>query len=226
MPLRVCTITIRSRHRPGILGSLDTGRDTHVDRGFVILPMWRSASRTARLPSRICCAPSPALSGQGRAAPERGPSRRVVRRPASEPPDRGPSRQNVRNRRPSAPKCIGSPLVHEVELLDETRQRTRLVNCVEILALNVLDQRDRERFPVAEFAHHRGDPHNPRRLCRAIGTSCHPARCAASQVSVLVRISYRGPRGGPQSDRLDRATRRVFAAYPTPPAAVLSVVQD
>ena len=64
------------------------------------------------------------------------------------------------------PERVGRFLVREAELVDETRKRTCLVDGVEILALKVLDQGDRERFAITECAHDRGDSIDSRLPCR------------------------------------------------------------
>src|SRR3546814_11884567 len=52
------------------------------------------------------------------------------------------------------------------ELIDETLVGFRLLDCVEVLALNVLDDRDFQRFDIVEIADEGGNLVEPRLLRR------------------------------------------------------------
>ena len=60
--------------------------------------------------------------------------------------------QQVRDRRARAADGVGGVGMREPELLDEPVQRARLLERVQVLALNVLDQRDRDGGLVGNVA--------------------------------------------------------------------------
>ena len=75
--------------------------------------------------------------------------------------------QEIRDMGAAAPHLGGERLLREVELLEETRVRPRLLDGAEILALQVLDERDLARLRIVIGAHDGGDLREPRELRRA-----------------------------------------------------------
>ena len=174
-PLGVCTMTIRLHHRSGVRGSLDSGDRTRGDRGSVIARTRRSAWRIARLSATIRRGALPCSAGSrasgARAWPLLGstfddqPLHRRIEVQQT---------QGARHHRPRAPGCVGHVFVREVETLDETHQRPRLVNRVEIFAPTVVEDRHRDGLPVAQIAHHCGRPLNPLYPCSFHATRALP----------------------------------------------------
>jgi hypothetical protein len=64
--------------------------------------------------------------------------------------------QEVRHRRARSTERFRDLVVRQVEFLDEPRHRARLVDRIQILALQVLDQRDGQRRLVVELSNHHG----------------------------------------------------------------------
>ena len=63
--------------------------------------------------------------------------------------------QQVRDRRARAADGFGALLMRELEFVDESIERARLFQRVEILALDVLDERHRDGRFVRNVAHDR-----------------------------------------------------------------------
>src|SRR3546814_20575331 len=79
------------------------------------------------------------------------------------------------------------------ELIDETLVGFRLLDCVEVLALNVLDDRDFQRFDIVEIADEGGNLVEPRLLRRP------PAPLAGDDLIALTE--------GADDDGLDEPAR-------------------
>ena len=74
--------------------------------------------------------------------------------------------QQVRHRRARAPHPPGQLLMRHAELVDQTLQRPRLLQWIEVLTLYVLDQRNYDCRLVRDLAHHRRHSIQPGQLCR------------------------------------------------------------
>src|SRR5207253_4097002 len=74
--------------------------------------------------------------------------------------------QRVRDRRPLLADARREFLLRQPVLLDQALVRLRLLDRVEVLALDVLDQRDLERLVVGDLANHHGQLTQPRLLRR------------------------------------------------------------
>ncbi len=107
--------------------------------------------------------------------------------------------QQIRDRCSRAadrPRCV---LVREPELFDEPVQRARLLDRIQVLALDVLDQRDRDGRLVRDVAHDGRDRVQARELCGA------PAALARDDLVTRLAVALRRQR--PHDDRLDDALR-------------------
>ena len=65
--------------------------------------------------------------------------------------------QQVRHRRARAADGLGGLLVRELELADQARERERLLERVQVLALDVLDEGERDGMLVVDAPQHRRD---------------------------------------------------------------------
>src|SRR5580704_12099874 len=82
--------------------------------------------------------------------------------------------------------------MREGEFLDQPLERARLVSGTQLLALNVLDQRNRERFLIVELANDRRDVGESREL----GSS--QAALAGDDLELMREAGHR-----PHNERLD-----------------------
>ena len=211
-PLGVCPITISiapplrrpgiARYRPPHPRRSWFGHRAHNAFGLAERERSSSTIRSAALPG--------SAPAQRRAAPARGPSRGDVRRPAAAPSNRGSADAKCSTSPPGAPECVGHVFVRDVELLDETHERPRLVNRLEILAPMVLAARYRDRLPIAQIAHDCGDPHNPLYPCRPqttrtghqlVPTGARSPPGAARRWAVSPLVEQRGARNPPALSR-------------------------
>ena len=92
--------------------------------------------------------------------------------------------QQVGDRAARAPDRLRRRVVRQPEFVDQPREPVRLLQRIQVLALDVLDQRHRERRLRRE----------PSRT--SAGTSFSPARCAARQRRSPAMISKRPPSTG------------------------------
>jgi len=88
----------------------------------------------------------------------------------------------------------------QAELLDQPQQRPRLLQRVQIFALNVLDERHGDGGLVGHLADYRGNVRKPRHLCRA------PPALAGDDF-VALRFSRITMRQRPHQDRLHQTLR-------------------
>ncbi len=66
--------------------------------------------------------------------------------------------ERVRDGRAGLADALGDPLLRQAELVDELAVGERLVDRIEVRALDVLDERDLELIAVGQLADERGDP--------------------------------------------------------------------
>src|SRR4030095_5268530 len=95
-----------------------------------------------------------------------------------------------------APRFVDDPaelFLGMAVILDEPPVALRFLDCVEVLALDILDQRDLERLFLAEIANDRGPLVQPRLLRRP------PAPLAGDDLEAVAVW--------PHDDRLDHAAR-------------------
>ncbi len=90
--------------------------------------------------------------------------------------------------------------MREIELRDESFQRTRLFERIEVLALNVLDERDRDRCLVGNVPDDGRDLPQPRHLCR-------PPAALTRDDLVALCLAGSGRSDRPDHDRLHHALR-------------------
>ena len=88
--------------------------------------------------------------------------------------------------------------MRQPEFRDEPRERERLFEWIQVLALDVLDERERDRVLVVHAAHDRGDVGNARDLGGA------PAALAGDDLVALL-LARLGRADGPHDDRLNDA---------------------
>ncbi len=88
--------------------------------------------------------------------------------------------------------------MREIELPDQAIERPRLFERIEILALDILDQRHRDGRLVRDFTHDRWDLIEPCHL------GCAPASFAGDD---LVSLAGCAARKGPRDNRLHNSLR-------------------
>ena len=98
--------------------------------------------------------------------------------------------QQVRHRGARAADGIGGLLVRELELADQARQRERLLERVQVLALDVLDQGERDGVLVVDAPQHGRDLVQARHLRGA------PAALAGDDLVALRLAGLRRCRPG------------------------------
>ena len=107
--------------------------------------------------------------------------------------------QQVRHRRTRATDGFGRLLVGEPEFVDQARQRLRLLQWVEVFALDVLDQRHGDHRPIVGLAH------NDWYFRQAGDLRGAPATLTRDDL-VTGRTGF-GRRGSTHHDRLDQTLR-------------------
>jgi hypothetical protein len=108
--------------------------------------------------------------------------------------------QQVAHRRARAAHRLGGGGVGEVELVDQPLQRLRLLQRVEVLALDVLDQRHRHHGAVVDH------PHHHRHLGQARALAGAPAALAGDDLVGAPALAVRAALLA-HHDRLDHALR-------------------
>ena len=106
--------------------------------------------------------------------------------------------QQVRHRRARAADGLRSLLVRELEFADQARERERLLERVQVLALDVLDEGERDGVLVVDAPQHRRDLVQARHLRGA------PAALAGDDL-VALRLARRRRADRAHDDRLDDA---------------------